>query len=96
MATAVNICLHFKLGHCKYQDTCTLQHIKELCENRECDIKFEEKLKRNVLEIKVEKDNAEDEMIMSEDIIANLLCKLNINIKLHVEGYLAQMNMKIL
>ena len=59
-------------------------------------IKFEQKLKRNVLEIKVEKDNAEDEMIMSEDIIANLLCKLNINIKLHVEGYQAQMNMKIL
>ena len=59
-------------------------------------IKFEQKLKRNVLEIKVEKDNAEDEMIMSKDIIANLLCKLNINIKLHVEGYQAQMNMKIL
>ena len=38
MATAVNICLHFKLGHCKYQDTCTLQHIKELCDNRECDV----------------------------------------------------------
>ena len=50
-------------------------------------IKFEQKLKRNVLEIKNERNNAEDQMIMSEDIIANLLCKLNINIKLHVEGY---------
>ena len=49
-------------------------------------IKFDQKLSRNILEIEVEKDNAKDEMIVSEETVVNILCKINMNSN-HVEGY---------
>ena len=36
MAATV-ICEHFKFGHCKYLEHCRNQHIKDVCENPECD-----------------------------------------------------------
>ena len=50
-------------------------------------IRFNQKLKRNGLEIEVEKDTAEDEMNVSEETVVNILCKINMNISSHVEGY---------
>ena len=49
-------------------------------------IRFNQKLKRNVLDIEVGKESDEDEMILNEDTIAKLLNKLRLNIS-HVEGY---------
>ena len=37
MATQ-NVCYHNKFGYCKYQDTCRNPHVKDLCENSQCDI----------------------------------------------------------
>ena len=50
-------------------------------------IRYDQKLKRNVLDIEVEKDNFEDEMILSAESLEKLLTKINMNIKTHVEGY---------
>ena len=49
-------------------------------------IRFNQKLKRNVLDIEVVKESDEDEMILNEDTIAKLLNNLRLNIS-HVEGY---------
>ena len=38
MATPV-ICSHFMFGYCKYRENCRKQHVKEVCDNSECDIK---------------------------------------------------------
>ena len=56
-------------------------------ERAKMNIRFNQNLKRNVLEIEVEKDTIEDEMILSEQTIATLLNKMNLNISSHVEGY---------
>ena len=50
-------------------------------------VRFDQRLKRNVLEIEVEKDNEDDEMILAEDTIAKLLTNIKLNIYSHVEGY---------
>ena len=50
-------------------------------------VRFDQRLRRNVLEIEVEKDKEDDEMILAEDTIANLLNKIKLNIYSHVEGY---------
>ena len=50
-------------------------------------IRFDQKLKRNVLEIEVEKDNEEEEIILSAETVATLLNKIKMNINSHVEGY---------
>ena len=50
-------------------------------------IKYNQKLKRNVLEIEVEKDSVEVEAILSEETISKLLNKIKMNIYSHVEGY---------
>ena len=50
-------------------------------------VRFDQRLKRNVLEIEVEKDKEEDEMILTEDTVAKLLNKIKLNIYSHVEGY---------
>ena len=49
-------------------------------------VRFDQKLKRNVLEIEVEKDSEEDEIILTEETFAKLLYKIKLNIA-HVEGY---------
>ena len=50
-------------------------------------IRYNQKLKRNVLEIEVCKDSDKDEVILSEETIAKLLSKIKMNIHSHVEGY---------
>ena len=36
MATQ-NVCRYFKFGFCKYLEKCRFPHVKEICENTECD-----------------------------------------------------------
>ena len=55
-------------------------------ERAKMNIKYSQRLKRNILEIEVEKENEEDEMILSDETIATLLNKLRLNINSHVEG----------
>ena len=50
-------------------------------------IRYDQKLKRNVLDIEVGKEKVEDEMILSEETVEKLLNKINMNIQTHVEGY---------
>ena len=50
-------------------------------------IRYSQKLNRNVLEVEVVKESDEDEMILSEETIVKLLKKLWLNINSHVEGY---------
>ena len=50
-------------------------------------IRYNQKLKRNVLEIEVVKDKDDDEVILAEVTIAKLLNKIKLNINSHVEGY---------
>ena len=38
MATQ-NVCRYFKFGFCKYLEKCHYQHVKEECENHDCDVK---------------------------------------------------------
>ena len=37
--TSNNTCLHFKFGYCRYQSTCRLNHVREVCQVQSCDIK---------------------------------------------------------
>ena len=55
-------------------------------ERAKMNIRYNQRLKRNVLEIEVEKENVEDEIILSEETIVKLLHNLRLNIKSHVEG----------
>lgn len=50
-------------------------------------VKYDQRLKRNVLEIEVEKENFEDEMFLDQDRIAKLLGTIGMNINTNVEGY---------
>ena len=56
-------------------------------ERARMNVRFDQRLKRNVLEIEVEKDSEEEEMILNEVTIAKLLNKIKLNIHSHVEGY---------
>ena len=56
-------------------------------ERAKMNIRFDQKLKRNVLEIEVEKDNEEEEIILSAETVSKLLNKIKMNIHSHVEGY---------
>ena len=40
MAAADQICQYFKYGHCRYEDRCRHQHVREICEEVECNIKL--------------------------------------------------------
>ena len=50
-------------------------------------LRFDQRLKRNVLEIEIEKINVNDEMILSQEAIAKLLGTIGMNINTHLEGY---------
>ena len=50
-------------------------------------LRFDQRLKRNVLEIEIEKINVNDEMILSQEAIAKLLGTIGMNISTHIEGY---------
>ena len=51
-------------------------------------IRYDQKLKRNVLDIEVEEEKFEDEMILSEETVAKLLNKIKMDIQTHVKGYI--------
>ena len=36
---AQNVCRYFKFGFCKYLERCQYLHVKESCENNECDVR---------------------------------------------------------
>ena len=50
-------------------------------------IKFHHRLKRNVLEIDVEKADKDDEINLDQGCVARLLRTIGMDINLHVEGY---------
>ena len=60
---------------------------KSYADRAKMNIRFNQKLKRNVLEIEVVKEEVDGEMILNEDTIVKLLNKLKLNINSHVEGY---------
>ena len=60
---------------------------KSYADRAKMNIRYNQKLKRNVLEIEVCKDSDKDEVILSEETIAKLLSKIKMNIHSHVEGY---------
>ena len=35
---AVQVCKHFKFGHCRFQDKCRHEHVFEVCEDTNCNI----------------------------------------------------------
>ena len=63
-----------------------LKNSVSYAEKAKMNIRYDQKLKRNVLDIEVEKDNVEDEMILSEETVQKLLNKINMSIETHVEG----------
>ena len=50
-------------------------------------VRFDQRLKRNVLEIEVEKIDVRDEMFLSQEAIAKLLHTIGMDINTQVEGY---------
>ena len=50
-------------------------------------IKFDHRLKRNVLEIDVEKSSRDDEINLDQNCIAKLLRTIGMDLDRHVEGY---------
>ena len=70
----------------KPPDTDTGGRSRSYADRAKMNIRYNQKLNRNVLEVEVEKETEEDEMILSEETIVKLLSKLHLNIS-HVEGY---------
>ena len=33
-----NVCLYFKFGYCIHKDFCRIQHVKEVCDKKACEI----------------------------------------------------------
>ena len=33
-----NVCLYFKFGYCKHKECCRKQHVKEVCDNKACEV----------------------------------------------------------
>ena len=60
---------------------------KSYADRAKMNVRFDQKLKRNVLEIEVEKENEQDEIILTEETVAKLLYKIKLNVSAHVEGY---------
>ena len=56
-------------------------------ERARTNIKFDHRLKRNVLEIEVEKSDKDDEINLGQDCVARLLRTIGMDIDLRVEGY---------
>ena len=56
-------------------------------EKTKMNIRYDQKLKRNVFEIKGKKETNGDEVVLSEETVANILRKINLDIYIDVEGY---------
>ena len=48
-------------------------------------VRFDQRLKRNVLDIEVEKQNYEDEMFLDQESIAKLLSTIGMDIHTYLE-----------
>ena len=55
-------------------------------EQTKMNVKYDQRLKRNVLEIEVVKTNVNDDMNLSHEVLAKLLQNIGINIETHTEG----------
>ena len=54
-------------------------------------IKYDQRLKRNVLEINIEKNASESEMVLDQNVIAKLMKALKMDISSEMEGYQSKM-----
>ena len=53
-------------------------------------IKFDQRLKRNILEIVIEKSEREAEIVLNPDTVARVFRSVGLNIETQVEGYQIQ------
>ena len=50
-------------------------------------VKYDQRLKRNILEINIEKKDEETELILDQNVIARLMNSLKMNVEKEMEGY---------
>ena len=54
-------------------------------------VKYDQRLKRNILEINIEKKDEETELILDQNVIARLMNSLKMNVEKEMEGYQVKM-----
>ena len=64
----------------------TAKRAPSYADRAKMNIKYDQRLKRNVLEIEVEKKDRDDELILDQNSIAKLCGTIGLDVKL-VEGY---------
>ena len=62
-------------------------NISSYADRAKMNVRFDQRLKRNVLDIYVEKKDVKDEMFLNQDVVAKLLKNIGMNIEGEVEGY---------
>ena len=67
--------------------TVTPRETQSYADRAKMNLRFDQRLKRNVLEIEIEKMKMNDEMILSQEAVAKLLGTIGMDINTHVEGY---------
>ena len=60
---------------------------KTYADRLKTNIKYDQRLKRNVLEINIEKEEDENEMVLDQNVIAKLMKSLRMDISTEMEGY---------
>ena len=60
---------------------------KSYADKAKMNVRFDQRLKRNVLDIEVEKKDVKDEMFLEQDVVAKLLKNLGMDIDTDVDGY---------
>ena len=62
-------------------------NISSYADRAKMNVRFDQRLRRNVLDIEVEKTDVKDEMFLNQDVVAKLLKNIGMNIEGEVEGY---------
>ena len=62
-------------------------NISSYADRAKMNVRFDQRLKRNVLDIDVEKNDVKDEMFLNQDVVAKLLKNIGMDIEGEVEGY---------
>ena len=62
-------------------------NISSYADRAKMNVRFDQRLKRNVLDIDVEKKDVKDEMFLNQDVVAKLLKNIGMDIEGEVEGY---------
>ena len=62
-------------------------NISSYADRAKMNVRFDQRLRRNVLDIEVEKKDVADEMFLNQDVVAKLLKNIGMNIESEVEGY---------